>query len=121
MKKRTDELAVEMQEGTLEIRSEQWGDMVVSQFVLPAGFDPTPMFKGLPHDMCPANHWGRVLEGEMHVRYADGTEEVARAGEVYHWPPPHTAWTENGLVADVLTPAAEARILDEHLKGQGAG
>ena len=28
----------------------------------------------------------------MHLRYADGTEEVSRAGDVYHWPA--TGWTD---------------------------
>jgi len=35
----------------------------------------------LPQDLCQCPHWGTVLKGSIHVRYADGREETVRAGD----------------------------------------
>jgi hypothetical protein len=32
--------------------------MNVAQEVAPAGLDTTPLFKGLPDDLCQCPHWG---------------------------------------------------------------
>ena len=47
----------------------------------PPGVDFTPLFEGLPGDLCQCPHWGYVLTGSISLRYADGTEEATRAGE----------------------------------------
>lgn len=118
MKKRLDELSVEMQEDGIEVRVEEWGEMRVAQYTLPAGCDLSPFFEGLPDDACLCDHWGIVIEGEIHLRYTDGAGEVTRAGEFYHWPPGHTAWTETGVVFIAVTPAAQERLMEEHLSAQ---
>ncbi|MDZ7685360.1 MAG: hypothetical protein U5O39_10495 [Gammaproteobacteria bacterium] len=33
-------------------------------------------------DLCQCPHWGTVVKGSIRVTYADGSEEVVRAGEV---------------------------------------
>jgi hypothetical protein len=116
MKKSLDEMAVEMQDEGLESRSEEFGDMVISHVRLPANFDPSPMFEALPGGVCSIPHWGRVLEGELHLRYADGTEEVTRAGDFFSFPPGHAVWTEDvGVVWMDVAPVAESRRVNELL------
>ncbi len=44
---------------------------------------------------CP--HWGFVIEGNIRVKYEDGTEEVVGAGEIYYWPSGHTVVVEEAV------------------------
>jgi hypothetical protein len=119
MKNRLEELSVVMQEDGVEVCGEEWGERRVAQYTLPAGFDISPFFEGMSDDACPCDHRGIVIEGGIHVRYTDGTEEITRAGEFYHWPAGHTAWTETGLVFIAITPAVqERRLVDEQLSAQ---
>ena len=116
MKRSFDEMAVEMQDEELESRSEEFGDMVISHVRLPANFDPSPMLEALPDGVCPIPHWGRVLTGELHLRYADGTEEITREGEFFYWPPGHAIWTEDaGVVWMDVAPVAETRRVNQLL------
>ena len=39
-------------------RFAEWGGMIVSYETFPKGVDATPLFKGLPDDMCQSPHWG---------------------------------------------------------------
>lgn len=121
MKKQSDEMTVVMQDQGIEILQEEWGEMRLTQYTLPAGCDISPYFEGMPDDACPCPHWGRVIEGEIHLRYTDGTEEVTRAGEFYHWPAGHTGRTETGVVFMDFCPEAEARRVDEHVAANAAG
>lgn len=120
MKKSRDEMTVVMKDEGLEVLAEEFGEMKVSLFTLPPGFDLAPVFAPMPDGHCPVRHWGRVLEGEIHLRYADGTEEVTRAGEFFHWPAGHLGWTESGVVWLDLCPVDEARHADEILAAAAA-
>ena len=51
--------------------------------------DLTPLFKGLPNDLCQCPHWGYVLKGRVGYTYPDH-EEIIEAGEAYYAPPGHT-------------------------------
>jgi hypothetical protein len=116
VKKTLDEMTAGMQEGGVEERNEEFGDMVVSHVQLPANYDPAPLFEALPGGHCPIPHWGRVLEGAVHLRYADGTEEVTREGEFFYWPPGHVIWTEgSGVVWIDVGPTEEHRRVNEIL------
>ncbi len=116
MRKSFDEMPVEMQDEGLESRSAEFGEMVISHVRLPARFDPSPFFEVLPDGVCPVPHWGRVLEGEIVLRYADGTEETTRAGEFFYWPAGHTFITgDAGVVWMDVSPADESRRVDELL------
>lgn len=116
MKKLLEEMAVELQEDSLESRSDEFEDMVISHVRLPANFDPSPMFAALPDGVCPIPHWGRVLEGKLHLRYADGVEEVTREGEFFYWPPGHVIWTEDANVVWMdVAPVEETRRVNELL------
>ena len=120
MKKTRDEMTVAMQDEGLEVLSEEFGEMQVSLMTLPPGFDLAPIFAPMPEGRCPVRHWGRVLEGELHLRYADGTEEVTRAGEFFHWPAGHVAWTDTGVVWLDVSPVEEARYVNETLAAAAA-
>lgn len=67
----------------------EWGGMIVSYETFPAGVDATPLFKGLPDDMCQSPHWGYLLKGRVRVKRSDGSEETVEAGDVYYLEPGH--------------------------------
>lgn len=74
------------------------------------------MLQGLPGDRCPSPHWGIVLEGAIHVQHADGSEETAKAGEVYQWPEGHTAHADEAGVFVEIGPVGPMRQFRKHAK-----
>jgi hypothetical protein len=120
MRKATDEMTIEMAAGPLVTRGEEWGGQLVRHLTLPAGADFRPLFRGLPGDRCDCPHWGYVVAGSIHIQYADGTEEVNRAGDLYYWPGGHTGWTDEGVTFVELSPADELRPVLEHVSAQMA-
>ncbi|MCW2707626.1 MAG: hypothetical protein JWM22_1468 [Frankiales bacterium] len=109
------DLPVEMELGEIRTRAFDGGGTYTRHISLPAGTDFTPLFVGLPGDLCPCPHWGQVLEGSITLRYADGTEEVNDAGDVFYWPGGHTGWTTNGVVFLELSPTEEILPVLDHL------
>jgi hypothetical protein len=118
MRAADDELTIELEVGDIVTRGEEWGGQLVRHLHLPPGADFTPLFQGLPGDRCQCPHWGYIVEGSIHVRYADGTEEVNRAGDLYYWPGGHTGWTDDGVTFVEFSPAAELRPVLEHVGAQ---
>jgi hypothetical protein len=116
-----EQMPIEMQAGEIETRAIAGGDVLVRHIQLPAGTDFTPLFVGLPDDRCQCAHWGYVLEGSIRLQYADGTEELNRAGDVYHWPAGHTGWTDEGVTFIEFSPTADIAPVLEHLARQMAG
>jgi hypothetical protein len=51
--------------------------------------DMTPLFVGLPGDMCQSPHWGYVFKGKLVYHTADGDIEITD-GEAYYVGPGHT-------------------------------
>jgi hypothetical protein len=88
-----DELPVLFGADPAVIRGADWDGMRAMIVSLPAGTDPAPVLKGLPHDLCPCPHWGYVLKGRIRVAYAEG-EEILRAGDLFYLPPGHTPLVE---------------------------
>jgi hypothetical protein len=76
------------------------------------GADFTPMYRGLPDDMCQSHHWGYVIEGRMILHRPEG-EIVAEAGEAYYVGPGHTA--EIGLPGTEVIEFSPAEELDRTL------
>jgi hypothetical protein len=91
------------------------GGMYVGFVEVPAGTDFTPMFAGLPHDMCSAPHWGYVFEGSMRLKYADGKEETVTKGEVFYAPAPHTAFVEKDVMFIDFSPEPQLRIVLDNI------
>jgi hypothetical protein len=86
----------------------------------PPGTDFTPLLRGLPQDQCQSPHWGYVLRGSIHLRYANGDEELTQAGEVFYWPGGHTGWTEEGTTFLEFSPADQIKPVLEHVQAQMA-
>ena len=68
----------------------EYGMISGEYFSLAAGMDISPLLQGLEGDLCQAPHWGYLLQGELTVTYADGTQEVINRGDLFYWPPGHT-------------------------------
>ena len=69
--------------------------------------DFTPMYKGLPDDLCQSHHWGYVIKGRMILHRPEG-DIIAEQGEAYYVGPGHTG--EVGLPGTEViefSPAAE--------------
>jgi hypothetical protein len=113
-----EEMDVELEVGEIRTKGMEWGWLSVRHLSLPPGADFTPLFVGLPGDLCGSAHWGYVVSGSIHVRYADGTEEVSRAGDLYHWPAHHTGWTPEGVTFIEFSPAADIQPVLEHVAAQ---
>jgi hypothetical protein len=116
-----DQIPLEMEMGEIKIQAFEGGDVYTRYIDLPAGTDFTPLFVGLPDDMCQSAHWGYILKGSINVRYADGHEETSRAGDVYYWPAPHTGWTDEGVTFLEFSPTADIMPVLDHLSKQLAG
>ncbi len=108
------DLPVEVAQGDLETRYVEQGDMAIRHVRVPAGTDFGPVLKGLPGDRCPSPHWGIVLEGSLRLEHADGSVETASAGEVYYWPPGHTATSSDGAVFLEIGPVGPMRQFHDH-------
>lgn len=113
-------LPVEMKDGGLETSGEDWGDLRVRHITLPAGTDFRPLLAGLPDDRCHCPHWGYVLDGSITVRFADGREEISKAGDMYYWPAGHTGWTDEGVTFIEFSPVVEMAEVMAHLAAKMA-
>jgi hypothetical protein len=51
--------------------------------------DFTPMYQGLPDDLCQSHHWGYVIKGRMIMHRPEG-DIVVDEGEAYYVGPGHT-------------------------------
>jgi hypothetical protein len=79
----------------LESQLLEMGEMVCVRHLVPAGFDSAPLYRGLPDDMCPCEHWCYLSKGRLRYRFADGGKELAvQAGEAFH--------VRGGHLADAL-------------------
>jgi hypothetical protein len=114
----TQDMPIEMQAQGIETRASDCGEVLARHIQLPAGADFTPLLKGLPGDLCQCPHWGYVLSGSIRIRYADGTEELNSAGDVYYWPARHTGWTENGVTFLEFSPTEQIQPVLAHLAAQ---
>ncbi|RPI14421.1 MAG: cupin domain-containing protein [Lysobacterales bacterium] len=115
MKQPIEQLPIRLEAGGVCIQAQDWGDLNVARIRFPKGADATPLLEGLPQNLCQCPHWGTVLRGSIHVRYADGREEVVRAGEVYYWPAGHTVWVDEDYEAVEFSPAGPMGDVIDHL------
>jgi hypothetical protein len=71
------------------MRSVRAGRMEIGATWVTRPVDTTELYKGLPGDTCPCDHYGYVFSGSFRVRYLDGSEETVEAGNVYYIPKGH--------------------------------
>ena len=98
-----------------------YGKISGEYFSLGAGADIAPLLKGLEGDLCQAPHWGYLLQGELTVTYADGTEEVVSGGDLFYWPPGHTVRVSEEAEVILFSPQDEHNKVIDHMRGKMAG
>ncbi len=113
-----EDVPATLESDELIIQEAEWDDMHVGFETYEEEFDIAPLLKGLPDDMCQCAHWGYVITGSIRVRYADGTEEANRAGDLYYWRAGHTGWTEEGVVFIEFSPAEDLAPVLQHIGAQ---
>jgi hypothetical protein len=118
MKQPMTSLPTRLEAGGVCIQAQDWSGLNVARIRFPRGANATPLLEGLPNDLCQCPHWGTVLSGSIHVRYADGSEEIVRAGDVYYWPPGHTVWVDEDYEAVEFSPSEPMCRVIDHLKSK---
>jgi len=53
----------------------------------------------------------------MHVRYKDNHEEVITAGQLFYFPPGHTAWIDEDIDFVEFSPSEEHDRVLKHVAG----
>lgn len=98
-----------------------YGKISGEYFSLAAGTDISPLLQGLEHDLCGAPHWGYLLQGEVTVSYADGTQEVTSTGDLFYWPPGHTVKVGEDAEVILFSPQHEHGQVLDHMLGKMTG
>jgi hypothetical protein len=83
-----DSLPAETMGDVYEGHFADWGEFSGYFEKIKGGTDFSPLFVGLPDDMCQSPHWGYLFKGKIRFTYADH-DEVISAGEAYYAPPGH--------------------------------
>lgn len=91
------------------------GAMVCARHLIPAGFDSAPLYRGLPDDMCPCEHWCYLARGRLRYRFADGGTLAVEAGEAFHVRAGHLADALEDAELIEFTAAEDYRRKAEHL------
>lgn len=73
----------------LSVDSTVCGDMVMAHLRRTVAYPIPHLAKGLPDDICRAEHWGYVLKGSVIFEYLDGSSERIVAGEAFYCAPGH--------------------------------
>ena len=97
------------------------GEMTVVRHRIPAGFDSSPYYRGLPEDMCPCEHWCYLVRGELHYRFAAGETLLAREGDAFHVRGGHLVDVLDDSELIELTRSDEYRRKAEHLARVAGG
>lgn len=92
-----------------------YGKMSGEFFTLPAGLDISPLLQGLEGDLCQSPHWGYMLKGRVSTTYADGSQEVTKASDLFYWPPGHTVKVEESAELILFSPQREHTCVLEHM------
>ena len=83
------------------------GGMIIALESWKAGLDTGEMFAELPGGACQEPHWGYIVEGQVTMRYADGTSETLKAGDAYYIRPGHNAHVDADVQIVEFTKADE--------------
>ncbi len=116
MKIKKEEIPVTMEApGTIMRGLPGYGGMTVAFNEIPAGTDFSPLLQGLKNNSCHCPHWGYVVEGELLVKYDEGTEETLITGDVFYLPPGHTAMVKKDLKFLDFSPEKELNEVMDHI------
>ena len=95
-----------------------YGTLSAEYFSLGAGTDIAPLLQGLEGDLCQSPHWGYVSQGEVTVKYADGSTEGIKAGDMFYWPPGHTVKVEKDAELHMFSPQHEHIEVLDHMNAK---
>ena len=116
MRIKKEELPVVMEAPGSVIRNyKSFGGMTVGFVEFPAGTDFTPLLQGLANNSCHCPHWGYMLEGEIEMRYDDGTRETIAAGDLFYMQPGHTGVVTRDLKFLDFSPDKELAEVMDHI------
>ena len=116
MKIKKEQIPVTMEVPGMTMRAPQgYGGMTVAFNELPAGTDVTPLLEGLANNSFHCAHWGYIVEGELLVKYDNGTEETLTTGDVFYMPPGHTAIVQKDLKIIDFNPEKEFDEVMDHV------
>ncbi|QHT67368.1 cupin domain-containing protein [Rhodocytophaga rosea] len=116
MKLNKEAIPVAMQApGTIMRNLPGYGGMTVAFNQMPAGTDLGPLLQGLKNNSCQCPHWGYVLEGEIVMKYDDGTEETLMTGDVFYMQPGHTAVVKKDTKLIDFSPEKQLKEVLEHV------
>jgi hypothetical protein len=98
-----------------------YGSISGEYFSLGAGTDIAPLLQGLKDDLCQSPHWGYLLQGDLVVTFADGTNENVLAGDLFYWPPGHTVRVTEDAELILFSPEREHSEVIDHMLAKRAG
>lgn len=101
--------------GKIESEVLDLDEMVCARHRIPAGFDSAPLYRGLPDDMCPCEHWCYLVRGRLRYRFADGETREIGAGDAFHLRKGHLADVLEDAELIEFTAADDYRRKAEHL------
>jgi hypothetical protein len=101
--------------GEMESQVLELGEMVCARHLIPAGYDSTPYYRGLPGDMCPCEHWCYLVHGRLRYRFASGHLLEVEAGNAFHIPAGHLAEVLEAAELIEFTRSDDYRRKAEHL------
>jgi hypothetical protein len=102
-------------EGVGEARRVESGDVTVEFGRVEAPIDLTPLFRGLPEDMCQCRHQGYVVRGRYTFKTKGGLVHVDE-GEAFDIPPGHIPIPEPGCEWVLFSVTEEQRKTDEAIR-----
>ena len=116
MKLNKEDVPVAMQApGTIMRNLPGYGGMTVAFNQMPAGTDLAPLLQGLKNNSCQCPHWGYILEGEVLMKYDDGSEETLLTGDVFYMQPGHTAMVKKDTKLIDFSPEKQLKEVLDHV------
>ena len=98
-----------------------YGAMGAEFFSFGAGTDISELLHGLEDDVCQSPHWGYVVKGAITALYTGGEEETARTGDLFYWPPGHSARAEEDTDIVMFSPQHEHGLVIDHVARKVGG
>ncbi len=93
-----------------------WGNMTVAVNEMPAGTDFDILLEGLKDNMCPSPHWGYIIKGVLKMKYADGTEQILKEGDLFYMPPGHSGVVVEDLKMMDFSPSKPMAKVVSHIE-----
>ncbi|MEX2556464.1 MAG: hypothetical protein WEB06_12655 [Actinomycetota bacterium] len=112
-----EDIPVVIKDDNVELRIDDIGGMTVGFVQLKAGTDLSGATVGLPDDLCPCPHWGRMLKGRLKMKTIDG-DKFFEAGDVFYWGPGHAPIALEDCEYVDFSPTKEFAAVIRHLKGE---